>query len=388
LPRPRRLLVFINPKSGHRKSVKIYRTKVRPLFKLAGIYTEIVETTRVGQPIDLLAKYDLSLIHGIVSIGGDGMFSECVNGLLRRLQADSKVDADDANADITPSNIPIGIIPTGSGNYLMNYIHGTKDVETATLKIILGDHHMSNVVSLHEGQRLTRYASLLVEFGLIGDMMHDCEKFRWMGPCRYSVIPMKSLAKRKVVDVKLEYLPEDAKAVSSPPRRRAYSRQKSLPASQIGDIPRSRLFSNPEGSVGKKINGWKQMEGSVYGVDSYVVTQREKQGALVPRFADDALTVWMTDKCGLSDHVEQLSRLQNAKSGFLNFDFVRKVRTTRYRVKLSSAAATLDSDGKRHLKKKFYINADGEAIKLDTPEFEVKLHHEAMPIYGKIDGLP
>lgn len=45
---------------------------------------------------------------------------------------------------------------------------------------------MSNVVSLHQGRKLTCYASLLVEFGLIGNMMHDCEKFRWLGPSRYS----------------------------------------------------------------------------------------------------------------------------------------------------------------------------------------------------------
>ena len=52
--------------------------------------------------------------------------------------------------------------------------------------IFSGDHHMSNVVSLHQGQKLTCYASLLVEFGLIGDMMHDCEKYRLLGPTRYS----------------------------------------------------------------------------------------------------------------------------------------------------------------------------------------------------------
>lgn len=45
---------------------------------------------------------------------------------------------------------------------------------------------MTNVVGLHEGGRLARYASLLVEFGLVGDMMHDCENFRWMGPSRYN----------------------------------------------------------------------------------------------------------------------------------------------------------------------------------------------------------
>lgn len=70
----------------------------------------------------------------------------------------------------------------------------------------------------------------------------------------------------------------------------------------------------------------------------------------------------------------------------LDFDFIRQVRTTRYRVKLSSAPVSVDAAGQRHLQKKFYINADGEAIKLERPEFEVKLHHCAMPIYGKADG--
>ena len=54
------------------------------------------------------------------------------------------------------------------------------------LGFISGDHHLSNVVSVHEGRHLTCYASLLVGFGLIGSMMHDCEKFRWMGPSRYN----------------------------------------------------------------------------------------------------------------------------------------------------------------------------------------------------------
>ena len=63
---------------------------------------------------------------------------------------------------------------------------------------------------------------------------------------------------------------------------------------------------------------WEHMDGSVYGVDTYVVTQRERDGNLTPRFADDALTLWMTDKCRLGEHVEHLTRLQNAKSGFVS----------------------------------------------------------------------
>lgn len=70
----------------------------------------------------------------------------------------------------------------------------------------------------------------------------------------------------------------------------------------------------------------------------------------------------------------------------LDYDFIRTVRASRYRVRLSTAKTTMDGNGERHLDKKFYINADGEAIKLDTPEFEVRLHQCSMPIYGNIDG--
>ncbi|KAL4235928.1 Sphingosine kinase 1 [Mactra antiquata] len=386
LNRPKRLLIFVNPKSGHKKGVKIYSSKVAPLLKLSGVeHTKVIVTQKAGEPKELLATYDMSLIHGIVSVGGDGMFSECVNGLLARLQNDSQIDMNDPESDIVASKIPIGIVPTGSGNYLANYIHRTKDIETAVLKIILGDHHMSNVVSLHEGRQLKCYASLLMEFGLIGRMMKDCENFRWMGPSRYSVVPLKSMMTRSPVDVEIEYIPEEPKR--SPPSTAKFLRQVSLPASKFSEkFFRQRLFSMPGDYDADKKNDWKKLDGRVYGVDTYVVTQKEKGETLIPRFGDNALTMWVTDKCSLSDHVEQLTKLQKRQSGFLDFDFIRKVRTTRYRVSLPSVSTTMNEVGERHLNKKFYINADGEAIKLETPQFEVRLHQGTMPIYGTVEG--
>ena len=49
-----------------------------------------------------------------------------------------------------------------------------------------GDHLLTNVVSVHQGRKFQCYSSLLLEFGLIGEMMHDCENNRWMGPNRYN----------------------------------------------------------------------------------------------------------------------------------------------------------------------------------------------------------
>ena len=52
----------------------------------------------------------------IVAVGGDGMYSECVNGLLERLQSDAQIDIHDPQAQIRASKISIGIIP--AGNYI------------------------------------------------------------------------------------------------------------------------------------------------------------------------------------------------------------------------------------------------------------------------------
>jgi diacylglycerol kinase family enzyme len=54
------------------------------------------------------------IFYRIVSVGGDGMFSECVNGLLARLQSDSEIDMNDPDSEIVASKIPIGIVPAGN----------------------------------------------------------------------------------------------------------------------------------------------------------------------------------------------------------------------------------------------------------------------------------
>lgn len=74
----------------------------------------------------------------IVTVGGDGIFSECVNGLLRRYQTENNVNIHDIDNRLLPCNLPIGMIPAGSGNVLIEFLHGNKDVQTSVLRIILG----------------------------------------------------------------------------------------------------------------------------------------------------------------------------------------------------------------------------------------------------------
>ena len=49
----------------------------------------------------------------IVSVGGDGLFSEIFTSLLNRTQNDNNVDKNDFNAKLVEPTKPIGIIPAG-----------------------------------------------------------------------------------------------------------------------------------------------------------------------------------------------------------------------------------------------------------------------------------
>ena len=53
------------------------------------------------------------------------------------------------------------------------------------------------------------------------------------------------------------------------------------------------------------------MEDSVYGVDTYVVTQKTKEDRIVPFFGDNALSMWITtNNCSFKKHVEHLSKFK------------------------------------------------------------------------------
>ncbi|KAJ8306448.1 hypothetical protein KUTeg_016993 [Tegillarca granosa] len=108
--------------------------------------------------------------------------------MLRLYQRKENIDVNDPNAKLHVCKVPIGIIPAGSGDYVAKYLHGNRDVITATIKIILGNTVQTNVASLHEGGKLVTYSGLLLGFNLFGEMMRDLEKFRNLGQIRFNGI--------------------------------------------------------------------------------------------------------------------------------------------------------------------------------------------------------
>lgn len=160
------------------------------MFQLANIDVDVVVSQRPNQIRDIIYKQALNQYDGIVSVGGDGTFSEVFNGLLYREMKDH--DLDPINPEFIPKPIiPIGIIPAGSTDTVAFCLHGTTDVQTAVLHIILGQLNGLDLSSVSNDTGLIKFYASVMSYGYLGDVAADSEKFRWMGPKRYDYSGLK-----------------------------------------------------------------------------------------------------------------------------------------------------------------------------------------------------
>ncbi|XP_037336481.2 ceramide kinase family protein [Pungitius pungitius] len=213
--RPNRLLVFINPFGGKKKGRKVYHSLVAPLFELAGISSHVVVTERANQARDHLLKKDVTGFDGVVCVGGDGMFSEILHGLIGRTQQEAGLCENDPAVTLQPCPLHIGIIPAGSTDCVCYATVGVIDPVTSALHIIIGDSQPLDVCSVHHASALLRYSVSLLGYGFYGDVLAESEKYRWMGPLRYDYSgTMVYLSNRSYAGI-VEYLPADP-LLSSP----------------------------------------------------------------------------------------------------------------------------------------------------------------------------
>ena len=162
--------ILINPNSGKKKSLDTFNKVLKPILdKKNHTYTYQL-TTHQNHAKEIIQKINLSDTDAILVLGGDGTMHEVINGMLNREDN---------------YKIPVGNIPTGSGNSLL-YDIGKYDVKK-TIDLILKNNIRKIDVLKVSSEIQTIYSINLVGWGMGNDIGVLAERLRWLGPIRYNV---------------------------------------------------------------------------------------------------------------------------------------------------------------------------------------------------------
>ncbi|EDX11707.1 ceramide kinase [Drosophila simulans] len=213
--RVRRLLVFINPYGGRKAGAQTYERHVRPIFQLAGVDATCITTQRANQVKDILLSHDLGVYDAVCCVGGDGTVAEVINGLIFRQMRELGLDEQRPPYIPRPA-LPVGVIPAGSTDTIAYSMHGTADVRTAAIHVILGQHRGLDVCSVSNGQSLLRFCASVLSYGYLGDVAAQSENYRWMGPRRYEYSGVKAFLNNRGYDAELRMLEEPDLLLTTP----------------------------------------------------------------------------------------------------------------------------------------------------------------------------
>uniref|UniRef100_A0A8C6X872 Sphingosine kinase 2 n=1 Tax=Naja naja TaxID=35670 RepID=A0A8C6X872_NAJNA len=153
---------------------------------------------------ELVQSISLDEWDGIVAISGDGLLHEVINGLMERPDWEEAV------------KMPLGILPCGSGNAVAAAINcsagfeqvlGQELLTNCTLLLCHGAVSPLDLASITTASGSRVFSFLSVAWGFISDVDIESEKYRHMGPARFTLGTMVRLASLNTYRGRLSYLP-------------------------------------------------------------------------------------------------------------------------------------------------------------------------------------
>ncbi|XP_015267548.1 PREDICTED: sphingosine kinase 2 [Gekko japonicus] len=231
LPRPRRLLLLLNPFGGKGNALQWCQAHVLPMITEADISFNLIQTERQNHARELVQSISLAEWDGIVAISGDGLLFEVINGLLERPDWEEAI------------KMPVGILPCGSGNALAGAINdcagfeqvlGQELLTNCTLMLCHGAVTPMDLVSISTLSGSRSFSFLSVAWGFISDVDIESEKYRHMGAARFTVGTVVRLASLNTYRGRLSYLPAPDTAAHRPILR-------SITMSANGSLPFQRM---------------------------------------------------------------------------------------------------------------------------------------------------
>ncbi|KAK2842734.1 hypothetical protein Q5P01_012934 [Channa striata] len=403
--RPRRLLVYINPYGGKRQGKRIYDQKVAPLFAQAGVSTDVIVTEYANHARDHLRKgAELKKYDGVVCVGGDGMFSEIIHGLIWRTQTDGGVDLNCPDETLLPCSLRIGIIPAGSTDCICFATVGTNDPVTSALHIIVGDSQPMDVSSVHHNNTFLRYSVSLLGYGFYGDVLTDSERKRWMGPARYDFSGVKMFLTHHYYEGTVSYLP--ARGILGTPRDAARCRSGCLVCQRNGQLlsDRAENYEMDEASDSDSDSEWRTIRGKFLAINaasmSCACPRTPKGLSPAAHLADGTTDLILVRKCSRFNFLRHLLRHTSKDDQFdMTFVEVHRVRRFRFTPRYCQSDSDLELDLRENGKHQIFSqifrdhpacgcapaysswNCDGEI--LTHTAIDVRVHCQLIKLFAR-----
>jgi ceramide kinase len=367
--RPKRLLVFINPYGGVGKAEKVFETKVKPLFDLTGIRYQVIVTERANHAHDLLQTYDFKSkgVDGVICVGGDGMFSELINGILKRAASDNDLDVNDARQDMARPDIKIGVIPGGSTDALAYSLHGADDVITSTLHIVLGDEKLIDAASVFSEGTLTRFSSTMMSYGYFGDLLFRSENYRWLGPTRYDVSGTQTLLAGRSYRGVVSYVEEVNPSSKPEERKLCTSKCDICNVAEKDEADAPNLVVRRDCIKGKFMN----VTGAMMTCSCHRTPKGISPGAHLGDGNADLILVKETSRL---NYLRYLIRVGFQKDNPFELPFVEVKRVREF-------SFTATPKPEKTTTRTSVWNCDGEII--DQPNIHVKVHRRVIRVFGR-----
>ncbi|KAL7874628.1 hypothetical protein SRHO_G00055980 [Serrasalmus rhombeus] len=240
LPRPRRLLLLVNPFSGRGQAMQWCQTHILPMIREANISYNLIQTERQNHARELIREISLHEWDGIIIVSGDGLLHEVVNGLMDRPDWEQAIKT------------PVGILPCGSGNALAGSVNHYAGYDMCLREPLLlnccfllcrGGIRPMDLVSVTTSplppssssnqngrpsapKRL--FSFLSVAWGFVSDVDIESERYRGLGSARFTLGTLVRLASLRSYKGRLSYLPpavvDPSPDVTPQPPRRPLSR--------------------------------------------------------------------------------------------------------------------------------------------------------------------
>jgi YegS/Rv2252/BmrU family lipid kinase len=182
-----KIVCIYNPKAGG-GSAKKQLPKIKDLFNRYNIDAEIIFSKYPHNATEIIKELDLSKYEALVAAGGDGSFFDIVNGYMKHRNG---------------IEIPLGIIPVGTGNSLSRDITDNLDDFENFIKIIAQKNTKKFDIGRVDTKSKTFYFANMMGFGFTTDVTLTASKLKMFGSFAYTLGVLYNTIKLKTYPLKM-----------------------------------------------------------------------------------------------------------------------------------------------------------------------------------------